>query len=61
MVKAYNNYIQELDMAELRAEMNRQKDIEKITRHPYIKLKTLDKIMLCKRRLRYIIDIQEEE
>ena len=53
---AYNHYIVKLDIAELQAELNRQKDIKKIARHPYVKLKTLDKIHLCRNRLLYMID-----
>lgn len=54
MIEAYINYIHELDMAELQAELNRQKDIFNTSKNANIRQRAYNKMMFCKKRLYYM-------
>ena len=55
MNEAYNNYIQELDMSELAAEIDRQNYVVKNTKNTDIRQKARMKMMFCKEKLHLMI------
>ena len=52
--EAYDNYIRELNMEELHAEIERQRDILDASKDYNIKLRAHNKWMLCRHRLFYM-------